>query len=223
MNTIVLAEKGEPYFCTFTQRNGLDISEMELIRECLNQFECVLACHETGAGSNDHIHALVIVHKKMSNIRRQWLKDIYDYTSHESVNAPSQLLVCKKATKLPGVVAYISKQVEDGKYFVRRGYKVTWIQQQLELNLKATRYYQKWHNVSATQAPECIKMWCDVNHRSIRGKEEFANVVLLMQADGIPCQSWCRSMPWIYASVMQKFGDNSYLADHILSLLNFIK
>lgn len=217
-----LSSETNYYFATLTYENGLTKEHLSKAKEYFGKLEYCLATHETGKnGTNDHIHAIYVSSLTQSiQCRRNILKFVYGLSTKAKVD-PHMLRV-EKVKSVMATVKYVSKDVEDGKYFVKTGFQETWIQKQLQEQFDATRFYTKWKTIKVDQAPGCIIEYCKLNNIVLTNKEEFKRVVKDLARNKHNIRTWIKQMEWIYSEVMMHFGDETGYDNLLDNALRFV-
>lgn len=203
-----IPSENEFYMATLTYPDGLTDVQMANAKKYFKRFEYCIVSHELGKnGSNDHLHALYHTKAHQTKLVRAIKKEVYGLKARDEVN--KHMIRVEKVKSFIDCIGYISKDVDDGKYFVRCGFQPTWITEKVKEAFNKRRLYKKWKNVPVDQAPHCIIEYAKTNNLNITSKDDFIEIVKKMMKDGINTRSWVKQMEWIYSVCMLENGDDS--------------
>lgn len=216
-----IPSENEFWFATLTYENGLTDDHMNKAKIYFKQFEYCIVSHELGKnGNNDHLHALFHTTWNNKRINRSIKKEVYGLSQRAECN--KHMVKVEKVKSFIDCIKYISKDVDDGKYFVRCGFQPTWITDKVKEAFDKRKVYKKWKNVPVDQAPHCIIDYANTNNLSITSKDDFIHVVKLMMKHGVNTRSWIKQMEWIYSTVMLENGDDSATNALLNNALRFV-
>lgn len=208
------------YFVTLTHRNGFSDDQREsiIIFHGTDYFKNVMLVQEDHESGERHYHAIAEVKcKQTAGVTRKYQRF---YEANELEVTPNAIKV-KRVSEKVGLFHYLTKDFEEGqKPLVLRGWRWTWIQEQVVSNLKKQPFKQLLKDcyfVNKKNGTDICLSYMKAHKIRVLGKEDYAELVCRMSEEKYRfVQS---SHRYIYAEIMTSQKDRRAMRSMIANEL----
>lgn len=170
------------YKVTLTARGGLSQKNIEHLVSYFKICKHAYLVNEHGeAGGNSHLEGIVEFDTKNTSNVTVRIQKQYEKMEVEVVKG---VTICVKVvTHLVGAIIYASdelQRIEDSKLVLLRGWKESWISEQIKDNVKNIPHKllrKQGTRVTAGTGAALIREWCLANNMQIKYKEDYLEVI----------------------------------------------
>ncbi len=211
-----------PYAITISPKDTYSPEESGVILNWHASFEQVLLVREDRPGDGtEHYHSIVVSPVKQAHTLTKQLTRLFERKGLEFSKATLQI---KTSSRPIGWFGYLMKEVTEAKpYLLLKGWKPSFIRTTLLKNHKKIPSSVLMGDacvVNAKTATRTITGYARIRSLSVRGKECFAHVMVLMMKDGYQFDGI--KIKWAYAQTQAMVGDIAKAEDMILQELRFL-